>query len=39
MDENTAISRARQLLARYEIKISPVDVLRIADLIRPDPQS
>lgn len=31
MDENTAISRARQLLARYEIKIPPVDVLRLAE--------
>lgn len=30
MDENTAISRARQLLARYQVKHFPVDVLGIA---------
>jgi Zn-dependent peptidase ImmA (M78 family) len=30
MDENTAISRARQLLARYHVKYFPVDVLGIA---------
>jgi Zn-dependent peptidase ImmA (M78 family) len=31
MDENTAISRARQLLARYDIKMPAVDALRIAE--------
>lgn len=31
MDENTAISRARQLLARYGVRIPPVDALRIAE--------
>ena len=30
MDENTAISRARQLLARHQVKSYPVDVLGIA---------
>ena len=30
MDENTAISRARQLLARHQVKSYPVDALSIA---------